>query len=269
MEKPAEKRNRHHPREDETEIFRLLAGREFIATEEVASRMGASPATARRLLNRLAARGLLLRVHGGIRPLPSDSNPSIPFGLREQWFSEEKRLLAAEALKLVRRDSVLFIHGGSTTVWLASGIEGGSVITNSLRLAELLRERFPSDDGPEVILPGGTLDRKAGILAGTRTERAISSYRADAAFFSARGLDAEGALDMSDATAEIARAMIEHARLAVLLADHSKFNGGGMARMVFWNQVDVLVTAESQENRPLLEAIRRKGVRVIAIPLPE
>ena len=127
--------------EYEKTVLRLLAGRDFIATEEVAGLIGASPATARRLINRLAENRLLRRVHGGIRPLPPESNPSIPFGLREQWFSEEKRLLAAEALKLVRRDSVLFIHGGSTTACLGSGIESGSVITNSLRLAELLRER--------------------------------------------------------------------------------------------------------------------------------
>lgn len=147
--------------EYEKTVLRLLAGRDFIATEEVAGLIGASPATARRLINRLAENRLLRRVHGGIRPLPPESNPSIPFGLREQWFSEEKRLLAAEALKLVRRDSVLFIHGGSTTACLGSGIESGSVITNSLRLAELLRERFPADDGPEVIVPGGTLDRQS------------------------------------------------------------------------------------------------------------
>ena len=117
--------------EYEKTVLRLLAGRDFIATEEVAGLIGASPATARRLINRLAENRLLRRVHGGIRPLPPESNPSIPFGLREQWFSEEKRLLAAEALKLVRRDSVLFIHGGSTTACLGSGIESGSVITNS------------------------------------------------------------------------------------------------------------------------------------------
>ena len=255
--------------EYEKTVLRLLAGRDFIATEEVAGLIGASPATARRLINRLAENRLLRRVHGGIRPLPPESNPSIPFGLREQWFSEEKRLLAVEAPKLVRRNSVLFIHGGSTTACLGSGIESGSVITNSLRLAELLRERFPADDGPEVIVPGGTLDRKAGILTGTRAERAIGCYHADAVFFSARGLDAEGVLDTSDATAGVARAMIEHARLAVMLADHSKFSGDGMARMVFWSQVDVLVTADRTENRPLLDTIRRQGVKVIAVPAAE
>ena len=223
--------------EYEKTVLRLLAGRDFIATEEVAGLIGASPATARRLINRLAENRLLRRVHGGIRPLPPESNP--------------------------------FIHGGSTTACLGSGIESGSVITNSLRLAELLRERFPADDGPEVIVPGGTLDRKAGILTGTRAERAIGCYHADAVFFSARGLDAEGVLDTSDATAGVARAMIEHARLAVMLADHSKFSGDGMARMVFWSQVDVLVTADRTENRPLLDTIRRQGVKVITVPAAE
>lgn len=40
--------------EYEKTVLRLLAGRDFIATEEVAGLIGASPATARRLINRLA-----------------------------------------------------------------------------------------------------------------------------------------------------------------------------------------------------------------------
>ena len=63
--------------------------------------------------------------------------------------------------------------------------------------------------------------------------------------------------------------MIEHARLAVMLADHSKFSGDGMARMVFWSQVDVLVTADRTENCPLLDTIRRQGVKVITVPAVE
>ncbi len=255
--------------EQEKQICALLTGRDFLPTGEIAERIGASEATARRVVNRLAENRMLLRVHGGVRPLPPESNPSIPFGLREQWFSREKQLLAAEAAKLIPREGVLFVHGGSTTTCLGNYISGGSVITNSLRLAELLRERFPTDDGPEVIVPGGTLDRKAGILTGTRAERAIGCYHADAVFFSARGIDAEGVLDTSDATAGVARAMIEHARLAVMIADHSKFSGDGMTRMVHWSQVDVLITTDRPDSRPLLEAIRRQGVKVIAVECPE
>lgn len=253
--------------EHEKKVIQLLTGREFIPTEEIANFINVSPATARRLINRLAQNRLLLRVHGGIRPLPPESNPSIPIDLREQWFSEEKHLIAAETLKLVRSGSVLFIHGGSTTICLGNYIESGSVITNSPRLVELLRERFPSDDGPEIIVPGGMVDRKAGILTGSYAERAIGNYRADAVFFSSRGIDADGVLDTSDATAGVARAMIEHARLVIMLADHSKFNNEGMVRMVFWNQVDALVTVDHPENRPMLDKIRRHGVKVIAIPL--
>lgn len=254
--------------EQEKIIHARLAERDFLSTEEVAALIGASPATARRAINRLAENRMLLRVHGGVRPLPPESNPSIPFGLREQWFSREKRLLAAEAAKLIPRDGVIFIHGGSTTACLGQYISGGSVITNSLRLAEQLRERFPADDGPEVIVPGGTLDRKAGILTGTHAERAIRNYHADAVFFSARGIDAEGMLDTSDATAGVARAMIEHARLVVLLADHSKFNGRGMTRMAYWNQVDILITADTPESRPFFPAIRRGGVKIILYGSP-
>ncbi len=239
---------------------------DYLSIARVAELLGTTAATARRVVNRLAEHQTVRRVHGGVRRIPPELNQSIPLRLREQWFGAEKRLLARRAMELVRKDAVLFIHGGSTTSCFSDLLSGGSVITNSLRLAGLLCERFPGETGPEVIVPGGTLDRKAGILSGTRAERSIAGYRADAVFFSARGLDAEGVLDTSDATAGIARAMIEHASLAVMLADHSKFQAAGMSRMVWWNDVDVLVTCDCPENRALRETIQRRGVQVLTVP---
>lgn len=252
--------------EREEQLWNALEKRDYLSIPQVAELLGTTPATARRVVNRLAEHQVVRRVHGGVRRMPPEWNSSIPQRLREQWFGAEKRLLARRAMELVPQDAVLFIHGGSTTTCLGELISGGSVITNSLRLAGVLCERFPGESGPEVIVPGGTLDRKAGILSGARAERAIAGYRADAVFFSARGIDTEGVLDTSDSTSGMARTMIEHASLAVMLADHSKFRTAGMSRMVWWNEVDVLVTCDCPENRSLREAIQRMGVRVLTVP---
>ena len=253
----------------EEAVCRLLEKQEILTTGEIAVQLGCSGATARRIAGRLAENRIARRIHGGIRRIEPDTNQSIPFPLREQWFSREKQKIAAAAAELLDRDSVVFIHGGSTTTWLGNLIDSGSVITNCLHLAELIRERFPADEGPEVIIPGGTLDRKAGILTGPRAERAIACYHADAVLFSARGIDEEGVLDTNDATAGIARTMIEHARLAVMLADHSKFRTAGMSRLVPWGAVDILVTGACPENQPMLEKIRKQGVKIITVPYEE
>ncbi len=252
--------------EREELLCSTLEKRDYLSIAQAAELLETTSATARRIINRLAEHQTVRRVHGGVRRIPPELNQSIPLRLREQWFGEEKKLLARKAMELVRKDAVLFIHGGSTTTCLGNLIGGGSVITNSLRLAGLLCERFPGEEGPEVIIPGGTLDRKAGILSGSRAERSLANYHADAVFFSSRGLDAEGVLDTSDATAGIARTMIEHASLAVMLADHSKFQPTGMSRMVWWNEVDILVTCDCPENRSMREAVLRKGVRVLTVP---
>ena len=98
--------------EREEQLFQLLEEREFLPIAQVSELLHITPATARRLANRLAEHQMVRRVHGGVRRIPPDLNPSIPFPLREQWFREEKRLLARRALELVRKDAVLFIHGG-------------------------------------------------------------------------------------------------------------------------------------------------------------
>ena len=83
------------------------------------------------------------------------------------------------------------------------------------------------------------------------------------------GVDEAGILDTNDATAGVARTMIEHAHLAVMLADHSKFRAAGMARLVPWGAVDILVTGACPENLPMLETIRKQGVKIITVPCEE
>lgn len=254
--------------EREIMILRYIEEHDFLSTEEAVEMLHTSAATVRRDFNELAERNTVRRVKGGVRRIPPEANRAIPLTLRHQWFSQEKALIAERAMRLIAPDSTIFVHGGSTTVFVARHLNSGGVITNSVELCEVLRERFPNGNGPEVILAGGRLDLKDGNLLGTRAEHSLAQYRADAAIFSVRGLDEEGTLDTSDDTAAASRTMIEHARVAIMLADHSKFQSAGIARGVFWGQIDVLVTSDIRANAPMLEHIARQGVEVIRVKVP-
>jgi len=126
-------------------------------------------------------------------------------------------------------------------------------------------QRFATGGGPEVIVPGGTLDLKGDALHGPRAEAALREYRADVAFFSARGMDEEGLLDTSDTLVATARLMLRNAALRVMLADHSKFRKFGLTQMVPWEQVDVLITSDHAANRPWFELIKKRGVKVVLV----
>ena len=252
--------------EREAEILRYLDTHEFMATETAMALFRASPATVRRDFNHLAEGHIVRRVRGGVRSIPAEVGQSIPFSLREQWFAREKARLAEKAMEFIAPGSVTFLHGGSTTNSMANLWKDGCVITDSIGFCELLGRRFPAGEGgPQVILAGGALDLKAGVVMGSRTERILNQYHADAVVFSARGLDEEGCLDTNDDAAGCIRAMIDHASLVILLADSSKFGSPAMARVVSWNRIDILIAAATPENREELRRIARLGVRVVPI----
>jgi DeoR/GlpR family transcriptional regulator of sugar metabolism len=252
----------------EEEILRYLETHEFLSTTQALALFGGSPATIRRAFARLVEINSAQRVHGGIRRGPADANESIPFFMREHWFADEKVRLARRAMEYAPKTGAMFIHSGSTTLALARCMDQGTVITNSINICGLLMQRFPSGGGPKIILPGGTFDLKSGVLAGPQTEAAIGHYRAETAFFSARGMDEEGLLDPSEINAAVVLAMIRNADRAVMIADHSKFRKFGLMRMISWDQVDVLVTSDHAENHPWFEMIRKHGVEIVTIPMP-
>jgi len=249
----------------EEALLKHLESREFLSTEQAMKLAGGSAATIRRAFVKLAESNLARRVHGGLRRLPKGGDGSLPFAMRERWFDEEKARLAERAMEFVPQGGVVFVHGGSTTLKLASYIRGGTVITDSINFCGVLMRRFASGGGPEVILPGGTLDMKGDALHGPRTEAALRDYRADVAFFSARGMDEEGVLDTSDTLVATARQMLRNAALRVMLADHSKFRKFGLTQMAPWSQVNVLVTTNHAENRRWFEMIKKHGVKVVLV----
>lgn len=248
-----------------TEILRFLENHDFLSTEQAVEMLKASPATIRRDFHQLAENNSVKKVKGGVRPLPIGSNASIPFFMRQHWFSGEKTHIAKRATEFAPSNGVIFIHSGSTTLELGHYIDSGTIITNSLMICELLRSRFPAGGGPEVILPGGIFDFKAGVLAGSRTERVIMEYHADVAFFSSRGMDEEGLLDTNDQLAAVARAMITRADRTVMLADHSKFKKFGMSRMVLWKDIDIIITDDYPDNYPFFEKIKKHGVEIVLV----
>lgn len=249
----------------EEDILKQLETREFLSTKEVMDLVGGSPATVRRLLVRLAQSNLALRVHGGIRHLPKEGDGPIPLNIRENWLKDEKDRLAKRAAEFAPKGGAVFMHGGSTTLALARHIRGCSIITDCISICNALMKRFSAGGGPEVFLPGGALDLKDDMLMGFRAEDGLRDYRADVVFFSARGMDEKGPLDLADPRVATARIMIQNAAQRVMIADHSKFRRFGLMQLTPWKEVNVLVTSDHRENRPWFKKIEKHGVNVVLV----
>ena len=78
--------------------------------------------------------------------------PNVPFAIRETWNADEKKLVAREAAKFVHENDSVMIYGGFTTEPLGYFLNKGKIITNFPEICQIMLMRFPTGNGPEVLL---------------------------------------------------------------------------------------------------------------------
>ena len=76
----------------------------------------------------------------------------------------------------------------------------------------------------------------------------IQQFRVDLAIIGTSAIDADGALlDFDVHEVEISRAIIEHARRVVLVADSSKFSRSAPVKIANFSDIDIFVDAKDEK----------------------
>jgi DeoR family fructose operon transcriptional repressor len=209
--------------------------------QELCRRFSVSSATIRNDLRELEQNNYLIRTHGGAL-IKTQTGYEATIEQRHVERSEEKRRIAAEAIKLVRNGDSIVLDTGTTTYELARLLgqrSGITVVTNDLDIA-LLLEQF---DSVQVLLMGGLLRRRFHCTVGEAGGRMLSSLRVDKAFMGADSISTtDGASTPDIHTAETKRSMISIAAHVTLLCDSDKLNRRSFAKFADVSQIDTLVT---------------------------
>ena len=197
-------------------------------------------------------------MHGGAIPQSVSIEPS--YVERAELHRTEKRAIARAAATLITPGMSCFIDAGSTTQALALALLARTdiqIITNSVSIASALA----SNPGLDVVLLGGRIAQEMPATYGDQTVAEIGRYHLDVAIVSPVGMDARaGAMDYLWHEAAVARAMLEHARERIVLADRSKLGQTSRMQICAASAVDVLVTdAEPGDN--LASQWRSAGVK--------
>ena len=241
-----------------TRIVALLAERQRLSTEAISAELGVSKETIRRDLIELELSGKLSRVHGGAIPQTPLAEPSFPE--RVGLHRPEKVAIARAAATLFEPGMACFIDAGSTTQALAQALLAGrglQIVTNSVNIASALAGNSALD----VVLLGGRISAELPATYGEQTLAEIGRYRLDMAIVSPVGLDARaGAMDYLGHEAAVARAMLEHARRRVVLADRSKLGRTSRVQICPTGAVDLLVT-DAPRGDAALAPLEAGGVR--------
>lgn len=244
----------------QSEIIEMLRQSGRVGVEELATHFGVTLQTIRRDLNELSEAKALVRVHGGAMIASGVAN--LAYEARQHVAQQSKRLIGEAAARLVPDNASLLINIGTTTEEVAKALSGHSgllVITNNLHVAnELHRSK-----SVQVIVTGGSIRQGDGGIVGAVTVSQIEQFRVDMAIIGTSAIDPDGTLlDFDVREVEISRAIIEHARKIILVADSSKFSRSAPVKIAQLSEIDIFVT-DRLPSEEVADMCRRCGVEVI------
>ena len=252
-----------HERERWAAILRLAENRPVLPVREVIGAIGASPATLRRDLTRLAARGLIRRVHGGIEAVRSKEAPRSAAPVTR--VEANKRAIARAAAGLCADGASIIINGGTTTLGMATFLRDRDlqVLTNSFALAQAL----VATTRCRVVVPGGEIHRDQNLILSPFDADAVQTYAASLMFTSAMSIGPQGLVEGDPMIARAEAKLMARSVAIVALADSTKFAARGNMIVAPLDRIRTLVT-DCDATDEGLEPIRAAGVEVI-VAAPE
>lgn len=219
----------------------LLSQRGMSDLESLASELNVSQSTVRRDLELLEQQGLVQRTHGGVIWIQERNGIGRPYAFDQRMGYQipAKRRIAAAAKALVSPGETILIDGGTTTFYFAQEIAGIplQIVTNSLPIADLFR----NDDSVELIVTGGLLYPRYGVLLGPLTEQIISTIHTRTMFFSVAGIHDGALYNQNMLLVQAEQRMMLQAQRIVLLADSEKFGQQALARLCALDEIDTVV----------------------------
>jgi DeoR/GlpR family transcriptional regulator of sugar metabolism len=253
------------PEERQHRIGEYLQKVEFASLEEIAKLVDASLSTIRRDLSILEATGNVQRTHGGAR-ITTPRSDEFAFSARNTHQQSEKDAIGRACAELIKPNQTVILDAGTTVFHVARYLESKApqIVTNSLPVANL----YASANRLEVVVSGGVIYPRLGVLVGPLAVEAFSKIHADVAIMSAGGISLEGITNSHGLLTDIQRAMIEGAQKVIFCLDHTKFGRRSVLPLCGLESVDVIVT-DSAAPLELVEALRTRGLEVVVAPAAE
>jgi DeoR/GlpR family transcriptional regulator of sugar metabolism len=216
--------------------------------------------TIRRDLDELGHEGRLQRIHGGAL---ARSPVATTYEGRQEQAVPGKVAVARAAARLFAPGAVAVLDGGSTALHLVDALpedHTGTVVTHSPPVAAALARR----PGVEVVVVGGTLDRRAMVALGARAVEGFRAVRADVCFLGVWAVHAEAGLTTGYfEEAELRRVLLGSADRVVGLASREKL---GTTAPFAIGPATALTHLATEPDVPeaLLAPLRELGVAIVA-----
>jgi DeoR family transcriptional regulator, fructose operon transcriptional repressor len=253
--------------ERKTRLRELLARRGMSDLDSLAADLRVSQSTVRRDIDAMVDEGIVQRTHGGVIWIGDHKNSAgtrpYAFDQRMGYELAAKSQIAKAARKLVQPGETILLDGGTTTFYLAEELIGLplQIVTNSLPIANL----FLNDERVELVLTGGLMYPRYGVLLGPGAESAISTMHAKTMFFSVAGVHDGLLYNQNLLLVQAELRMMKQVQRKVLLVDSSKFEQQALARLCSLGEIDVVVS-DYDLPKAHQKHIREAGCELIVAP---
>jgi DeoR family transcriptional regulator, ulaG and ulaABCDEF operon transcriptional repressor len=247
-------------------ILTQVRSRGVVRVGELAAKTGASSATLRRDLAKLAEMGQIRRIHGGIEAIDVSQQSHLAthsFGLSQSKHADKKRLLAAAAAELCSDGDSIILNAGSTMWFMVEFLRQRrmQILTNSFPIAQELI----ATSSNRIVLPGGEVYREQGIILSPFDEDAIQHFTASKMFMSCFSISTMGVIEGDPLIARAEAKLLSRADQLIVLVDSSKFEPRGSMAVCQLSRVHSLITDDGAPAQ-MLDQIRSRGVNVIIVP---
>jgi DeoR/GlpR family transcriptional regulator of sugar metabolism len=247
------------PEERQKRIEEYLLKTEFASLDELSEQVDASVSTVRRDLGVLEEKGTVRRTHGGAR-IVNPKSDEFTFTTRETHQLDEKEAIGRACAQLIQPNQTVILDAGTTVYHVAKHLEIKSpqIITNSLPVANL----FSGANKAEIVVSGGVIYPRLGVLVGPLAVEAFAKIRADVAVMSAGGISLDGVSNSHGLLIEIQRAMIHAARKVIFCLDHTKLGRQSISPLCGLDVIDTIITDKAAP-ADLVKALRKQKIEVI------
>jgi DeoR/GlpR family transcriptional regulator of sugar metabolism len=228
--------------ERRTLILKKLSENRFVQVSDLAEEFEVSAVTIRRDLDSLEEESLCIRKHGGAIRVNPGVTLEMPYDVKRHEMVIEKEQIAKQALNLIEDGDTFILDSGSTTYALALLLTSKirmTVVTNDLKIAIKLAE----NPKIKIICTGGIARSSIFSLDGAIAESLIRNIHVDKTFLSADAIHHDGVIsNVNVEEVAVKQAMVKAAETTILLADSSKFEKSGFAKICDLKDFDILIT---------------------------